>query len=324
MKFYQIKGLVPGAAVAALLVFTGGCSPRNEPVARGAAEPAASPNEKRHPLTGVILAVDRQARLLRVRHDEIPGLMPAMTMEFSVSAGDAANAKAGQRIRAELVTSGGGDFRLEKIWPDDAAARAALDAAAGALAQDTAIRGRAAYREVGELAPAFALLDQDGRVVEASRFRGRQVMLNFIFTRCPVAAMCPLAVAKFQQTQRLAAEAGVEDLELVSISLDPGHDTPGVLKEYALQRAIDTGNYSFLTGPEAAIRNLLTQFGVLTKQEGGLPDHTLATLLIDENGRIIWRADGSQWEPGEFVGKMRKGAARAAAGSRTKEEGGGA
>ncbi|OAM87671.1 SCO family protein [Termitidicoccus mucosus] len=329
MKFYQMTRAV--LCCAAALVFAGGCAPKNEPVARGASGPdaqAANPNEKRYPLTGVILAVDREHRTLRVKHDEIPGFMPAMTMEFSVSVGDAANAKVGQRIRAELVTSEGGDFRLEKIWPDDEASRATMDAASRALAQDTAIRGRAAYREVGELAPAFALLDQDGRVVEAARFRGRQVMLNFIFTRCPVATMCPLAVAKFQQTQRLAAEVGVADLELVSISLDPAYDTPGVLKEYAIQRAIDTGNYSFLTGPDAAIKSLLAQFGVLTKLEGELLNHTLATLLIDENGRIIWRADGSQWEPREFVEKMRKPdeaatATRGMAGRRQSAQGGG-
>jgi protein SCO1/2 len=129
-------------------------------------------------------------------------------------------------------------------------------------------------------------------------------MLNFIFTRCPVATMCPAATQKMIRTQELAREAGVTNLELVSITLDPEYDTPGVLKEYAELRGIDTANFSFLTGPESAIKDLFKQFGILTEMKGGVLNHTLATLLINEQGRIVWRADGSGWSPEEFVGKM--------------------
>ncbi len=261
---------------------------------------------KRYPLTGEILAVDAVAKTLRVRHDEIVGFMPAMAMDFEVSVGDLAIAKPGRRIKAELVATGNGEFKLERIWTVDPAEIAPVETAARALEQDTVIRGNRAYREVGENAPDFVLFDQEGRVVKSERFRGRQVMLNFIFTRCKVAKMCPAAVAHFQQVQQLAREAGVANLELVSISLDPAYDTPGVLKEYALLRMIDTTNYSFLTGPEAAIRSLLAQFGVLTEFQGNLLNHTATTLLIDENGRIVHRADGSSWDMQEFVQKMKK------------------
>jgi protein SCO1/2 len=129
--------------------------------------------------------------------------------------------------------------------------------------------------------------------------------MNFIFTRCPVATMCPAATAKFMATQKLAREAAVAGIEFVSITLDPVFDTPAVLQEYATVRGIDTANFSFLTGPESAIRDLLTQFGVIAEFEGDLLKHTLATLLIDERGKIIHRADGSVWEPSEFVAKMK-------------------
>lgn len=265
-----------------------------------------NPNEKRFPLTGEILGIDAAQNVLTVRHEEVKGYMPAMTMEFSVTPGDAANAKVGQRIRAELVTEGNGDFRLEKIWVDDAAQKAAVDAASKALVQDTVARGNGAYREVGEAAPDFTLYDQDGRVVDTARFRGKQIMLNFIFTRCPVPTMCPASVARFQQTQRQAREAGVKNLELISVTMDPAYDTPGVLKTYTTARGIDTSNYSFLTGPESAIKSLLAQFGVLVSFQGELLNHTLATVLIDEHGRIVHRVDGSRWEPKEFIDKMKK------------------
>jgi protein SCO1/2 len=268
---------------------------------------SSAPARKTWPLTGEILSVDNEKNLLRVKHDEIPGFMPAMVMDFVVEIGDAAVAREGQRIRAELVEVGDGDYALEKIWPADPASASAVEAAAKKLTQETVALGRAAYREIGERVPDFTLFDQEGRVVEGRRFRGKQVMINFIFTRCPVAKMCPAAVARFQQTQKLAREQGVADLELISFSLDPEYDTPGVLKQYVIQRGIDTSNYSFLTGPQMAIKSLLQQFGILTEMQGDLLNHTAATLLLDPSGRIIHRADGSEWDVNEFVGRMKRG-----------------
>jgi protein SCO1/2 len=163
------------------------------------------------------------------------------------------------------------------------------------------------YREVGEKIPDFALYDQEGRVVQSARFRGKQVMLNFIFSRCPVATMCPASTMKMMGTQKLARESGVNNIEFVSVTLDPAYDTPAVLKDYAATRGIDTSNFSFLTGPETAIKDLLTQFGVIAEFEGDLLKHTLTTLLIDANGKIAHRADGSAWEPKDFVAKMKRG-----------------
>jgi protein SCO1/2 len=132
-------------------------------------------------------------------------------------------------------------------------------------------------------------------------------MLNFIFTRCPIANMCPAATMKMTALQKAARAAGVTNLELISISFDPAHDTPGVLKEYAEVRGIDTTNFTFLTGPDAAVRQLLVQMGIIREFEGDTIRHTLATLLIDERGRIIQRVDGSQWQPEEFIARMKKG-----------------
>ena len=263
--------------------------------------------DKHYALRGEIIRIDAGRRVLTVRHEAVAGLMPAMTMEFSVGAGDAAAARVGEDIRANLVLDGaGGNPHLERIWPDDRAAADAVAAGARSLREDTHDRGESAYREVGEAMPDFTLFDQSGRVVSSRRFRGKQIMLNLIFTRCPVANMCPLSTQKMMQTQKLAREAGVTDLELVSITLDPAYDTPGVLKEYAAARGIDTSNFSFLTGPESAISDLLTQFGVIAQFNGGILNHTLATLLIDPKGRIKWRADGSEWQPKEFVERMRR------------------
>ncbi len=295
-------------AACAALALVAGCGRTG---GGGAALPGqqrrAYPDGERHfPLTGEVVSSDPARKTLVVRHNAVADYMPAMTMEFPVSAGDAASARPGERIRAELVVDGKGSARLEGIWPDDKVSLDSVDAAARMLRQDTFEKGKSAYREIGDKVPQFVLFDQDGRVVDSARFRGRQVMLNFIYSRCPLANMCPASTAKMMQAQRLAREAGVPNVEFVSITLDPAYDTPGVLREYADARHIDTRNFSFLTGPEAAIRDLLTQFGVIAEFRDGILNHTLATLLIDEQGRVSWRADGSEWKPSEFVDRMHR------------------
>jgi protein SCO1/2 len=282
------------------------CSKSEAPAANDTAQtPApANPGEVRHPLTGEIVKILSDSDTLIVSHDKIPDYMAAMTMEFKVSKADLANAKEGQRIRAELVQRGD-DLWLEKIWPDDAVTTSTIDAATKALVQDTTMRGKEAYREIGETLPTFTLLDQAGRTVAASRFRGKKVVLNFIFTRCPIATMCPAATLRMSQLQKAAREAGAKDFELVSVSLDPEYDTPGILREYAETRGLDTSNWSFLTGPDTAVRQLLAQLGIIREFEGATIKHSLATVLIDEQGRIIYRVDGSTWQVEDFVRRMK-------------------
>ena len=299
MKAYGLARFASlGGPLSLLFFLLAGCS------RSGVATDAAG--VKHYPLTGEVVAVDLTGHRLTVAHDAVAGLMPGMTMEFAVSAGDAASVHQGERIRAELVADPKAP-RLEKIWPDDRAAADAVSAGQKKLREDTHDRGNAVFRDLGEAMPDFALYDQDGKVVQSGRFRGKQVVLNFIYTRCPFANMCPASTMKMMEAQRLARQAGIKNIEFISVTLDPATDTPGVLREYADARGIDTSNFSFLTGPEGSIRDLLTQFGVIAEFEGELLKHTLATLLIDEHGKIVWRADGIEWEPADFVARMRKG-----------------
>jgi len=298
------RPIVACAALAALMGAAGcGRGPGASAATAAAPEP---PAERRFDLTGVVVSADAKRKVLIVRHNAVPGYMGSMTMEFPVSAGDAAVAKPGELIRAQLVVDRAGNARLEQIWPDDKVSLDSIDAGARMLRQDTFSKGGSAYREVGDQVPQFVLYDQDGRIVDSARFRGTQVMLNFIYTRCPIATMCPLSTQKMAEAQRLARLAGVTRIQFVSITLDSSYDTPGILRQYADERGIDTSNFSFLTGPASAIRDLLTQFGVIAQFNGNILDHTLATLLIDEKGRVAWRADGSQWLPQEFVDRMRR------------------
>lgn len=292
-----VRRLLPLAALAVVLA---GCG---QPAPKGV-EP--SDGLKRYPLTGEVISADPAKNLLIVQHEEVKGLMAAMTMEFPVDPGDAAIAKPGSRIRATLVEFKPGEFRLEKIWSDDRVATSRIEAGMKDLVQDTNIRGKGAYREIGEAMPNFTLYDQEGKVVDSASFRGKRILLNFIYTRCPDLRMCPAATLKMIATQKAAREAGITDLQLISITFDPDYDTPGVLHTYAAARGIDTANFSFVTGPLPAVQNLLKQFGIDAIFEGQLIKHTLSTVLFDAEGRIIHRTIGSQWEPSDFLDKLKR------------------
>jgi protein SCO1/2 len=305
-----MKSRYSTVALLAWCLLMAGCGKSEAPVAGDTAKAVAStptsatPGEVRHPLTGEIVKILADRDTLLVSHDKIPGYMMAMTMEFKVTKADLANAKEGQRIRAELVQRGE-ELWLEKIWPADTVTQSALDDATKALVQDTTMRGKEAYREIGESLPTFTLLDQEGRTVAGNRFRGKKVVLNFIFTRCPIATMCPAATLRMAELQKAARAAGAKNFELISVSLDPEYDTPGILREYAEARGLDTSNWSFLTGPDIAVRQLLAQLGIIREFEGATIKHSLATVLIDEQGRIVYRVDGSTWQVEDFVRRLK-------------------
>lgn len=292
-----------------LLVGGVGCD-KSEPSAR--AEDLTKLPEGYHVLTGTVVAINAERGTLLVQHNEVPGVMAAMTMEFHVGPGDLKVAREGLPIQAVMYQMSDG-FWLERVWPLDPVDKQIVENAARELRQDTVTRGSGAYREVGEDLPDFALYNQDGRAVRAAEFAGRQIMVNFIFTRCPDPTMCPAATMRMTQVQKLAREASVTNLELISITLDPEFDTPGVLRDYADARGIDTSNFSFLTGPEVAIKDLMTQLGVLAFQDGPLVRHTISTVLINEDGRIIHRVDGKTWDPQDFVARMRRPASQQSA-----------
>ena len=266
---------------------------------------ASSPTNPSHPLRGEIVRLNPARRILLVRHEEIPGYMPAMTMEFTAPATDFAALAEGQRISATMVEHAPGQFRLEQLVIQSPTDPAVL-AAARDLHTQTLARGNRPTLRDGETAPAFTLYDQEGAVVSFTRFRGRRVILNFIYTRCPIPTMCSAATARLAALQKLVREKGLPDVTFVSLSLDPVHDTPPVLKAYAATHGADLANWSFLTGPESAVRDLLTQFGVIAIPSGNFYAHSLATILIGRDGKLALRLDDNSpdWTPADFISHL--------------------
>ena len=280
----------------AAALFAAACTRTDTPVTTTAASHPTT-----NPIRGEIVGLDLPRQVLLIHHEEIPGYMPSMTMEFSVAGLDLATVREGQHLTATMGAPVDGIFPLTAFKLLNSPADQAVAAATLALRQETFTRGKNPYREIGEAVPSFTLYNQDGRAVSFDTFRGKRVVLNFIFTRCPVATMCPASTAKMMALQAAAKTRGLSNLELVSISFDSAYDTPPVLKKYAAERGIDTTHFSFLTGPEKAIRDLLAQFGVIAEPGDNIFKHSLATLLIGADGKILHRVDGSTWMPDDFL-----------------------
>lgn len=281
--------LLVASASAGLL----GCAQKNES--------QEDENEEGYALLGVVQAVDSEKVEMTVAHEEIPGFMQAMTMVFRVSAGDVKTFKEGDQIKARMVRDEDGGFRLIKIWKIDDEAAATMRRVNKRLAKTVDDLGSGYYLAEGDAFPEFALVDQYGETVTPTRYEGKPFMLNYIFTRCTDAEMCPLSTSKMATMQRLAKEAGLEDLEFISVTLDPKYDTPSVLRTYADAYGIDGENFRFVTGERAAVRQLIKSMALTHIDTGEDIVHSLATVLVGRDRKIVMRSVKKAWDPMAFL-----------------------
>lgn len=258
----------------------------------------------RYALEGEVVAVNDEARTLTLRHGGIAGELEAGETVFSASTGDRVVAREGATVKG-VVFPYAGSWRIEKVFRLDPVAERNAEAVNSRLRRETVARGNARYLGEGDFMPAFALYDQRGDRVFSDQLKGTLTMMNFIFTRCGMPEMCPAASARMADLQeRLREEGLLDQVTLVSVSFDPGYDTPGVLWGYAEARGIEEEHYHFLTGEKQVVADLLKQFGIGTRGEGAEMLHTMATLLFDENGKILYRKNGSTWETEDFYTRI--------------------
>lgn len=161
------------------------------------------------------------------------------------------------------------------------------------------------FQSIDKGAPAFTLRDADGRIVSISSFRGKVVVLHFIYANCP--DICPLHADRIAEVQHLVNQSPMkEQVQFVSITTDPGTDAPPILRDYGRAHGLDSFNWIFLTTapdqPEDATRKLAEQFGHrFDKTDQGYQIHGIVTHVIDRQGR--WRANfhGLKFEPTNLV-----------------------
>ncbi|MGD0475388.1 MAG: SCO family protein [Candidatus Velthaea sp.] len=241
-------------------------------------------------LHGIVLTVLTGKQQAIVRHEAYGG-MPAMAMLFTLSARDAARLRQGDQITADVKEGAAGEA-LSNVR---------------VLANTAAVRPPDALRSMtllktGDPVPTIPLIDQNGRALRLADFRGKTVVLSFVYTRCRDTRMCPLISAHFHQLQqRLDGSA----YHLVEVTLDPEFDRPPVLAEYAKRFDADASRWTIATGDPRSVLNFAAQFGIVP-----FPDpkvgliHSERTALVGRDGRIADFLDEAGWDPNNVIARL--------------------
>jgi protein SCO1/2 len=264
---------------------------------------AKKPTGKHYEFEGRVVAVDSGSKTLTVAHEDIRGLMPGMTMPFLVGRGEDwvfGKIGPGDHIHATLVMTD----------------HAELQDISFTKASQTTGDGTSSLRipEPGDAVPDFVFVNQSGKTVRLSQFRGKLLLLTFIYTRCPVPDFCPRMSNNFAEVlNELEADpAAFSRVQLMSISIDPQFDKPAVLHAYGGRFAgnIDPyfAHWQFVTGSPEEIRKAADFFGLSYDQKQGQVVHTLRTVLIAPDGNIVKVYSGNEWKPAEVANDLMKAA----------------
>jgi protein SCO1/2 len=268
---------------------------------RGTGGDAVSPNAKRYDLKGKVVSVNKAENRVSVAHEEIPGYMDAMTMPFAVRKNDywALDVlRPGDKLTAVLVVDGGLSW-IENI----VITQESTDTAGSSGKPDEQPEAKP-----GDSVPNFSLVNQDARKIRLEQYRGRVLLLTFIYTRCPLPDYCPLMNENFAALEKELKKtpALYQRTHLLSVSFDTEHDTPKVLKSYG---GAYTENYSgekfnhweFATGTPEEIRAITGFFGLSYIKETKEIIHGLRTAIITPDGKVFKVYRGNEWKPEEAM-----------------------
>lgn len=259
-------------------------------------------------LTGQILVVKPETNEVLVKHQDIPGFMPAMTMPYMVK--DRALLK--ERAAGDLITA------TLHVAPDGPFLTGIVKTGSAPLPEDarTSIPVAANVRllQSGDAVPAPKLTDQDGQPVTLTDFKGSAVAVTFIYTRCPLAQFCPLLDRRFAEVQKLVAAdpALAGKVRLLSISFDPQFDRAETLRAHAKKLDADPAVWRFATAEESIVDRLAAEFGVnVIREKDGTITHNLRTAIVDPRGRITAIVDNNAWTAAELVTGLKNAIAAA-------------
>jgi protein SCO1/2 len=250
----------------------------------------------------ISIAPDRQQATLK--HEDIQGLMPAMTMPYKVKDRRLLDGIVpGDLIQATLV-----------IVTNDAYLTTLRKTGSAPIEKPTAesVTASSGFEllKPGEPVPDTRFVDQDGRKRGFGSFRGQTVVLTFIYTRCPMPTFCPLMDRHFAALQhRIKADRALNGrIHLVTVSFDPATDTPPVLKKHAAELQADPRSWTFLTGDRDEVDQFASRFGMsvaraLTDQRD--ITHNLRTAVISPDGTLVKVYTGNDWTPDQLLDDLR-------------------
>jgi protein SCO1 len=300
----MVRFYVLSAAVALFLL--SGCHSATAPTQ----QTSVSQGFKVYHLRGKIVNTNATTGEVTVAHDAIPGFMDAMTMPYKLKDPSIlSELHPGDVITADVLVSQNpdADVLLDHIV--------------------VVAQGKPDYKPVviyhvpapGDQVPDFKLRNQDGRAIHLSQYRGKTLLITFIYTRCPLPDFCPLVTRNFAVIkQQLSADPALyAKTHLLSVSFDPEHDTPDRLRAYGAQYmgsdAKDAfSHWDFATGTQDEVTEMAKYFDVgVTQGENDTINHTLSTTLIGPDGKVAQFYPGNEWTPAQVVADVKKVGANA-------------
>jgi protein SCO1 len=148
--------------------------------------------------------------------------------------------------------------------------------------------------------PPVSLVDQHGNTVNFASLKGKWLLVDFIYTRCP--GPCELMTSKLVRVANHLNGALGNNVEIVSITLDPEHDGPGQLLNWAVDQGAQRRGWMFLTGSLAHVEKVMAAFNV-KRQVGsdGMIDHVIEFFLVAPDGHERRQYGPNEAKPGAIA-----------------------
>jgi protein SCO1/2 len=253
--------------------------------------------------------VNPNQQTILLNHEAIPGLMEAMAMEYKVA--DPAvmtEVHTGDRITATMLADDSPDGPVHLRLTNVVVIQQAKP--------DYTPQVQYHVPSAGDELPDLAMRNQSDKVIHLGQFKGKVLLITFVYTRCPLADYCPRMSRNFAQIdQDLARDPKLyAKTHLLSVSFDPAYDTPKVLRSYG---GAYTGKYTkenfahwdFAAPEEKALKPMEEWFDLgVTSGPGNTLAHSLATVVVGEDGKVISFYPNNDWNVAEVEAQVRQAA----------------
>ncbi len=253
---------------------------------------------KRYVLKGKVISIDKSAGTASVNNEPIAGFMDAMIMPYPVKPRAALDQlHPGDSITADVVVADPGNYWLENV---KVTAHAPISTGTPTATLHIPVPG--------DVVPDFKLVNQNGGSISLQQYRGETLLLTLIYTRCPFTDFCPRVSHEFATIDHelRADPARYGKTHLLSISFDPVHDTPKVLRAYGFSCAGSKDpalftHWEFSAIPAEELPDFANYFALTYKEEGGLITHSLSTAVISPDGKIFKWYHGADWQASDLL-----------------------
>jgi len=271
----------------------------------GSQDSADTSSYKVYKLRGKVIAANSSAGEVTLNHEAIPGYMDAMAMPYKLKDPSIlGELHPGDVITADVLVSQGDD------------ATVLLDHIV------VVAQGKPDYRPAmiyhvpakGDAVPDFRLRNQYGRTIHMNQFRGQELLITFIYTRCPLPNFCPLVTRNFAEIDKQinADQALRGKMHLLCVSFDPEHDTPDRLRAYGEQYIGSDAksvfaHWDFAVPEKPVLTEMAKYFNVgMSDASDGTITHTLSTTLIGRDGKVLKFYPGNEWTPQQVVADVKQ------------------